>query len=277
MASWYKPWTWGDESASATQQRDNVNAQGAAAGGFANTGEFGYNEMGAEAAARREHLKRLASGQDSIAGEQLRQGLQKNLSLQQSMAASASPANAAMAARQASMNAGRAASGMAGQAVQAQLAERMQAEQALRDMILKQREQDMNVALGSRRTAVDAYNGVKPEGSTLDKWGGAITGGLGIVAKSDRRLKEDIKDGGKAARKTTDALRSYLFKYKSGKYGKGEQLGVMAQDLEAAGLGHAVQDTPTGKEVHGAKLSTANTAMIAELGRRLSKVEGKGK
>lgn len=266
-----------DESQSAIDQRQRLNEQGARAGGFANTGEFGYNEMGAEAAARRQHLERLASGQDSIAKEQLRQGLAQNMAQQRSMAASASPANAAMAARQASMNMGRATSGMAGQAVTAQLAERQAAEKALADMILRQREQDMNVALGSRRTAVDAYGNVKPEGSTLDKWGGAITGAATVATKSDERLKRDIKDGDSAANRVIDGLKSYRFKYKDEKYGKGERLGIMAQGIERAGLKHAVIDEPDGKAIHAGHLSTANTAMIGAHGRRLSKLEGKGK
>jgi hypothetical protein len=212
-----------------------------------------------------------------IAREQLRQGLQTQMSAQRSMAASAAPANAAMAARTAMINTGRAQQAMSGQAAQAQLAERQAAQKALADMILQQRQQDMQVALGSRENAIAGYGGVKPEGSTLDKWGGAVVGGLGAIIKSDRRLKNEIEDGDDNANKAIAGLKAYTYKYRDEKHGKGARVGIMAQDLERAGLGHAVIDEPDGKAVHGAALSTANTAMIAALGKRLSKLEGKAK
>src|SRR5690348_7394107 len=83
----------GGESESAIAQRKALEGQGQAASQFAGVGERGYGQMTNESQQSRDYLRRLISGQDSVAGEQLRQGLQQNLAAQRSMAASASPQN----------------------------------------------------------------------------------------------------------------------------------------------------------------------------------------
>jgi hypothetical protein len=260
----------------ADAQRAALNGQGAAAAGFADQAQQGYGALGAEAQQVRDYLRGVASGQNSIAGEQLRQGLQQNMAAQRSMAASAAPQNAAMAARTAAIQMGRQGAGMSGAAAMAGLQERRDAQSQLGSMILGQRGQDAQVATGSRGNAIAGYGGVKPEGSWLDKYGGAVVGGLAAGAKfSDKRLKEDIDDGDKAANSAIDGLRAYTYKYKDKKLGADNEIGIMAQDLEKAGLKHTIIETPRGKAVNGAALATSNTAMIAALGKRLAKVEGK--
>jgi hypothetical protein len=276
--SWYKPWTWGDESDSAQQKRADLNQQGQAAGGFAGVGEAGFGAMTAEGQQERDYLRRLASGQDSVSAEQLRQGLQQNLAAQRSMAASASPQNSAMAARTAAMQMGRMGTGLAGQQALAGLQERQMAHQGLANMISQERQQDLSAALGSRQNAIAGYGGVTAEQSALEKWANPVAGALGAAAKfSDKRLKEDIDDGDSDANRAVDGLRAYTYKYKDKKLGKDKELGILAQELESAGLKHTVIDTPRGKAVHGAALATANTAMISALGRRIGKLEGKKK
>lgn len=174
----------GAESKSTTDQRDNLSATGAASNAFANQGQQGYGAMTAEAQASRDYLRQLASGQHSVAAEQLRQGQQQNLAAQRSMAASASPQNSAMAARTAAMQMGRIGMGMSGQAAVAGLQERQQAQKALSDMILGQRQQDLQASLGGRQTAVGAYGGITPEKSWLEKYGGSIAAGAGLAAKA---------------------------------------------------------------------------------------------
>lgn len=270
-----------DESQSTVDQRNNLNNQGGMASVFADQAQQGYGQMTQESQQVRDYLRSVAQGQNSIAGEQLRQGLQQNLAAQRSMAASASPQNAAMAARTAAIQAGRLGAGMSGQAALAGLQERRDAQSQLGQMILGQRGQDLNAALGSRQNAISGYGGVKPEGTLLDKItplvNAGASGASAIATMSDKRLKEDIKDGDKDANKAIEGLRAYTFNYKNEKHGAGKQTGIMAQDLERVGLGHAVMETPEGKAVHGGKLATANTAMIAALGKRLSKVEKGGK
>lgn len=181
--SWYKPWTWADESASSQQKRTDLNNQGGMASWFADQGQNNYGQMTAEAAQQRDAFRRLASGQDSLSAEQLRQGLQQNMNQQRSMAASASPSNAPMAALHAAQNMGRMGAGMSGQAALAGIQERQQAQNALSNMIMQQRQQDANVALGSRQNATGAFGGVTPDRSALEKWASPVAGGIAAGAK----------------------------------------------------------------------------------------------
>ena len=186
-----------------------------------------------------------------------------------------------MAARTGAMQMGRLGSGMSGQAAMAGIQERSEAQKALSDMMMKQQALHMQGALQSRQNAIGAYGGGQVEKSWGEKWGPAIGQGISAMAgkpgagtASDRRLKTDIEDGDTKANKILDGLKSYTFKYKDSKYGKGEQLGIMAQDLERLGLKQAVTETAAGKALDAGKLSGANTAMIAALSRRLMKLEG---
>lgn len=222
-----------------------------------------------------EGLQRQANGENSVSAEQLRQGLQQNLAGQRSLAASASPQNSAMAARTAAIQSGRLGTGLAGQQAVAGLQERNQAQSQYGSLLGQLSGQANQAAIASRSTAVQGYGSAdagQPEKSNVDKYGNAIVGGLAAIF-SDRRLKTDVRDGDAAASQIASALPSATFRYKDPKFGGGDQLGVMAQDLQGVGLGQAVVDTPHGKVVNGAKLATANTAMIGALARRLSQVE----
>jgi len=197
--SWYNPLDWGravgsgiagayhkisgigDESQSAIDKRNNLNQQGQAAGDFAGYGEGGFMSLGSAADKARQNLADIASGKVSLSAEQLRQGLSQNLAGQRSLAAGANPQNAAMAARQASMNAARLGAGISGQTAMAGIAEREAAMKALQDAILQQRAQELQAALGSRQNAISAYGGVTPDKSWIEKFGPAIIGGLGAL------------------------------------------------------------------------------------------------
>jgi hypothetical protein len=130
-------------------------------------------------------LQALANGQNSVSAEQLRQGLQQAQAQQMSMAASATPANQAMAARNAMMNAGAQASGMMGQQAMAGLQERQGALNALAQLQLGQSGQNMQGALGMAGLSnagygTDLQNPYKTWGSII---GPAIGGAAGAVAK----------------------------------------------------------------------------------------------
>jgi len=260
----------------ADAKRANLTAQGTAAGTFADQAQAGYGQLGAEAQQVRDYLRGVASGQQSISAEQLRQGLQQNLAAQRSMAASAAPQNQAMAARTAAIQGGHLAAGMSGQAALAGLQERRDAQSQLGQMLLQQRGQDAQVAVGSRGNAISGFGGVTPQGSWLERYANPIGSGIGAAAKlSDKRTKTDIEGGDKEANAAIDGLRAYTYRYKDPKNGKDNELGIMAQDLEKSGLKHTVMETPKGKMINGAALATSNTAMIAALGKRLKKLEGK--
>ena len=180
--SWYKPWTWADESDSQQGQRKELRGEGLASSNFAGQGESGYGALGAEADTARQGLRDQASGKLSLSSEQLRQGLQQQQAQMQSMAAGGPASSQPMNARTAMLGAGRASSAMAGNAAMAGIQERSAAQKALMDAILGQRQQDMQVALGSRQNAIAGYGGATPGQSWMDKWGGAIMGGAGLLA-----------------------------------------------------------------------------------------------
>lgn len=272
--------------------RSMLGGQADQAGGFANTAEQNYNNMTAESQATRDFLGRLMRGENSLAAEQLRQGLQQTTGQLRSQAAAASPANAGMAALQASNNIGRAGSAMAGNAAMAGIAERNAAAQALGQMQLGARGQDVNAALGSRGNAITGYQGqIKPpQPSWWERGLGALTGlggaalsnpslfgggNNGNTAQSDRRSKTDIADGKKDSERLLEGLRAYTYRYKDeDKHGKGRRTGIMAQDVERVAP-HAVIDTPEGKKVHGAHLATALAAALPGMHERIKKLEGK--
>lgn len=156
------------------EQRRGLIAQGQRAGDFAGTGEQGYNALTPEFAAERERLRRIANGEESVSALQLKQALDSNIAQQRSMAAGAAPRDAAMASMLAMRNAANATGGLAGQQAIAGIQERQAAAEALRQMLLQQRAQEMNVALGSRQNAISGFGGITPGQSWLEKYGGAV-------------------------------------------------------------------------------------------------------
>lgn len=255
--------------------RANLGVSSGAAGNFANQaqGNFFGRDQG-QLDATNQYLQGQMTGQNSVSAEQLRQGVQQNVAAQQAQAASASPQNQAMAARLASMNSARLGYGMSGQQAVAGLQERNQAAQTLAQLQEQQRQQDMQATLGGYGTAVQGYGSAVQNpgpnmGSIISGAGSSILG----FAASDRRLKTDVKDADGEAARLLDGLKSYRFRYKDARYGKGEQVGVMAQEMERVGLKHAVIDTPQGKMVDGAKTATSALALTAALARRVSRLE----
>ncbi len=259
--------------------RGGLSQNGQGANQFAGWSQDNYGQSSAALGQNNNYLRDIASGRNSVSAEQLRQGLQQNMSSQQAMAAGASSQNQAMAARQAMMNQGRMGSGLAGQQAQAGLQERQQAQLALNQSLLGQRGQDLQGVLGGYGASNQAYGAqIAPNGDKtgFEKNGPALVAGLGALF-SDKRLKTDIEDGDVKARRLLEGLKSYNYKYKDEKFGKGDQLGIMAQDLEAAGLGNAVTDTPLGKRVDGAKLAAGLASTLPGLNKRIKALEGGAK
>lgn len=139
----------------------DVARQGYLSNQFAGQGEAGYGAMTREMGHDRDYLRRLMQGQNSVSAEQLRQGLQQNLAAQRSMAASARPGMAPMAARTAAIQGARLGGGLAGQQAVAGLQERNMAASQLAQLNLGQRGQDINAALGGRQNALQGYLGLE--------------------------------------------------------------------------------------------------------------------
>jgi hypothetical protein len=175
------------------------------------------------------------------------------------------------------MNMGRASYGMAGQQAAAGLQERNQANEALGQLNLGARGQDLQGTLGGYGAVNQGYGTAlgTPQKGDADLIGGALGGLAGGLVKSDRRAKTDIEDGDSVADRALKGLKAFSYRYKNERDGKGKQFGPMAQDMEKAGLGHAVIDTPRGKYVDGAKAATASLGLVAALGARVAKLEGK--
>lgn len=141
--------------------------------GMGQGGQANYNRLGGELNSEADYMRRVARGQESVSAEQLRQALGQSMAQQQSMAAGASPQNAAMAGLMASRNAMNLASGMAGQQALAGIQERQAAQQALAQMLLAQRGQDQGAAQFG-------YGNMQPGQSWLDKIGGAVQAGASL-------------------------------------------------------------------------------------------------
>jgi hypothetical protein len=135
----------------------------------------------------------------------------------------------------------------------------------------------MQAALQARQNAISGFGGGTPEKTWLEQYEKPIQAGSQALAlaASDKRLKTDIKDGDEDSKRILQGLKSYSYKYKDEKYGKGKQHGLMAQEMEKSGLGHAVIDTPDGKMVHGAKAALSGLALTAALARRVESLEKK--
>jgi len=96
--------------------------------------------------------------------------------------------------------------------------------------------------------------------------------GAGAKAFSDKNVKTNIEPFDAAS--FLDNITGYKYNYKKPEMGKGEQVGVMAQDIEK-GAPQAVSNTPEGKVVDYNKLGGPILAALASVNERLNKVEGK--
>lgn len=282
--AWYDPTSW-DLSTDAdrmNQQRGQyLNNVGSAAANFSqNAGTLFQGADTRNLDAQRKYLQEQAQGAYSVSAEQLRQALQQQFAQQRSAAASANPQNSAMAGLMAARNMNTAGTALAGNQAVAGLQERNQANQALAQLNLGQRGQDLSGFLGGNSNAIGAFGQQAPQGYGTQMLYGAlgglagVGGQIGAAALSDRRLKTDIKPGDAAAGKAVGSLKAHMFRYKADQAGAPKKLGVMAQDLQKTpGLAHTVVDTPSGKMIHAGHLSTANTAMISHLAKRVGDLE----
>jgi hypothetical protein len=114
-------------------------------------------------------------------------------------------------------------------------------------------------------------------GQDMQLAGAGIQAGASVIGTaagaSDYRLKDDVKEVDMS--KALGHLKPYSYRYKNPEIdGNGERTGIMAQDMERSPEGKAVVlDTPRGKMIDHAKALSFALAGLANLNRRLDKVE----
>ena len=279
--SW-SPWNWSQKDFDQTlginsgdptnSDRTALRNNSAASSAFANSMQNGYRANGQ---ALNQTLGGLGQSQNYLADQmkgghsvsmlQMQQGIGNAMAQQRGQAAAAGPQNAAMAQRSAANGMAGAGGQMMNQQAQAGLAERGQAGGALNQsqgsitrMLEGTRGQDVNAANGAYAGAGAAYGQAMatPQKNGGNMFGGGAGGAMGGLASafSDERLKKNIKAGEDDAKKTLSKLN-----------------GTDAKSLSGAGLSHVVK----GDQVDTGRLSLSNTAMLASLHKRLSKMEGR--
>jgi hypothetical protein len=118
-----------------------------------------------------------------------------------------------------------------------------------------------NAALGAAQSELGlAKHKTQDINNTTAKW-------------SDENLKTDIEDFDSS--KFLDSITGYKYKFKDEKHGKGDQVGVMAQDLEKSGASDAVENHREGKKIDYSKLGGPVLASLASLNKRINELEGK--
>jgi hypothetical protein len=181
--AWYNPFSWDMSTDADKAQRKRLNSLGEGGLGLSGTGQAGYNAMTGRLNGALDDLQATAQGRNSVAAEQLRQGMQQGQAAQMSMAAAASPQNAAMAARNAANNMSRLGYGLSGQQALAGLQERQQAQQAYAGLLGQARGQDLQLALGGYNAALGAYTGGL-NGQATPSFGGMVLGGVQGIAQN---------------------------------------------------------------------------------------------
>lgn len=226
---------------------------------------------------------------------QLKSAMDRSLAQQVAAAKANRAVNPALASRQVS----NAAAQQQAQTAQAAGIQRLQEQQVQQNQFanyLAQQQQQKNALISSglqggqmfenadaRKRAQGAAENAADKQFAGSLIGGAASvlagpaGSLGATLLSDKNTKQNIKESKDSSKSFLDALKSYNYKYKDEKNGKGEQFSVMAQDLEKAGpVGKAmVEESPEGKKVNYGKGFAAILAAQVELNQRLAEIEKK--
>lgn len=147
-------------------------------------------------------------------------------------------------------------------------------QRALADQQRLQAEQYMRAQEMNRQTSAEnAERQQQSKGGLFSAAGTALGSML-----SDKRAKASIRGADAEAEEFMDGLGAYLYKYKSEEHGKGEHLGVMAQDVARSKAGkRIVNERADGLlEFDGKKTLGALLAASANLNKRVRAVERVG-
>ena len=132
-----------------------------------------------------------------------------------------------------------------------------------------------NLAAGNAQAAQGQQNQQQNQQNQQNRniWG-AISAAIGALL-SDKRVKQRIRDlVGQSDKFAQVAPKTFEYKPEIGN--PGEKSGVMAQDLEAAGLGDMVREGPGGVKMIDTNAAISNIlAAVSDLSRKFKEMEGK--
>jgi hypothetical protein len=260
----------GDEAQDVTAQVGNVNVDPAL---------LAQQQQFAQA------LTAQMNGQGpSVATQMLQNQAQQNAANASSMAQGQRGVNAGLAQRNAMNAAAQANQAAAQQGMVARTQEQLNATQALGGQLNTMQGQNMgaqqanqNAQLGKAQIQTGAAQ--QDANTNAGMVGGLInSAGSALAFLSDERQKTNIHDGTGEAYQFLDNLSAAKYQYKNPDApgaAPGQQLGVMAQDIEK-GAPQAVLNTTQGKMVDATKLAGPQMAALADLHERLKRLEGGG-
>jgi hypothetical protein len=227
----------------------------------------------------KEILRQRAAGEagPSIAEMQLRQATDRNLSQALGQAASQRGSNFALAAREAQRARAAASQQAAGQAAELRADEINKAladyqNELAREAQAKQAYETTrgNLSVGQAGVQQQAFQATAQQRSALAK--DLSSGALSLL--SDKDSKKNIKKVD--LNEFADKIKAYSYQYKNPKEEAevGDQIGVMAQDLQKSKLGQQMTEDNDGMlEVDIKKAVPVGLAAIAELSKKIKKIE----
>ena len=238
-----------------------------------------------------EALQRQARGfGPSVAQSQLQTATERNLAAALAQAASQRGVSGGLAAREAGRQRARASQEAARQSAQIRAVESQQAQQGLTGAIQQLRQRNLGARefeVRSRQRGEEAAAGIasgniqrqfQAEQGTQQRRAGFTSGILqgGAALFSDKNLKKDIKEADdRELFKFAQAIKPKSFKFKDEQFGEGEQMGVVAQDLEKEDIGkQLVSETEDGiKALDLKKTLQTSLALQSVIARKLAKLD----
>lgn len=133
--------------------------------------------------------------------------------------------------------------------------------------------QAQNALEANKNQASAAGAQFNAETAQKQQTGNLISTGLGLL--SDKRAKEDIKPAKSGMfREFLSAINPSSYRYKGSDR---PEIGVVAQDVEKSEVGRAmVSQTPSGKAIDVPRATGALMAALADVNKRVDKLEGRG-
>lgn len=188
-------------------------------------------------------------------------------------------ADAAAIAAQQEMQAMQAQAAIAGQMAGQGLEQQLGIEGIIGQGQLGQMNAQVESQLGNRELALAEKNAKAQRIMDAIKTGASVAGSVGGAVMSDERAKDAIAPSGMAATHAVAETDPITFNYKPGYGPSGRQVGIDAASLARTpeGAQAVVTDPDTGmRMVDPGRLSTINTAALAELVPRIEQLERTG-